>query len=503
MTLEESTENIISEEIQPADVAPTFDPEKLDSHKETDGVNTKVTETEAEINWQDLPENPFNWSWPKRIWQLCYVAILAWLITLGSSVYTPGIPQITEQLHVSETVAYLGLTLFTLGLGFAPIIAAPISETLGRKIVLNASLVGYMLFTLGAGFSRTFAALLVCRFFAGMAGAPVLAVGGGLLADVLPIHLRGLASSFYLCAPFLGPALGPVLGGFAAQYENWRWTEWVILFAAVPIFIMGLTTSETYKKIILKRLAKKQGTSIAKQGPTGTAAIRFFLMVTLIRPLSMLVTEPIVLAFSAYSAFTFSIIYAFYPVFPIVFSGIYGFDLSQTGLAFIGIGVGCILSLISTIIIDQTVYQKMYRRVKAEGGTTVAPEHRLYQAMLGSVLVVIGLFWFAWTARKDIHWISPLLASVPFAWGNLSIFVRRVCLPPKVCAKKCGGRQEMKLAKYMLGRFPTMNSDTNAAATTQRMKQLSHMAQSCTGDLRNMFQAKLTPCGPRHFLSRT
>jgi hypothetical protein len=37
--------------------------------------------------------------------------------------------------------------------------------------------------------------------------------------------------------------------------------------------------------------------------------------------------------------------------------------------------------------------------------------------------VAIGLFWFAWTARHDVHWISPVLAAIPFAWGNLCIFI--------------------------------------------------------------------------------
>jgi hypothetical protein len=31
--------------------------------------------------------------------------------------------------------------------------------------------------------------------------------------------------------------------------------------------------------------------------------------------------------------------------------------------------------------------------------------------------------WFAWTARRSIHWASPVLAAVPFAWGNLCIFL--------------------------------------------------------------------------------
>jgi hypothetical protein len=34
-----------------------------------------------------------------------------------------------------------------------------------------------------------------------------------------------------------------------------------------------------------------------------------------------------------------------------------------------------------------------------------------------------SLFWFAWSARPSTHWISPVLAGVPFAWGNVCIFI--------------------------------------------------------------------------------
>ncbi|KAI9692543.1 MAG: hypothetical protein M1822_006774 [Bathelium mastoideum] len=400
--------------------------EELRGLEENEDAKRENINAARETSWQKRPENPYNWPWSKRLWQILHTALLSWLVTFGSSVYTPGIPEVVARFGVSETAALLGLSLYVLAMGFAPVLAAPISETLGRKIVYQVSLLGFMLFTLGAGFSQTFAALCACRFFAGMAGGPVLAVGGGSLADMLPIHLRGCGSIFYLFAPFLGPALGPVIGGFVAQYKDWRWTQWVTLFASVPIFLIGLTTKETYQKVVIKRLAKKEGKPLPPQGPSGKAAVRFLLTLTLIRPFAMLLTEPIVLAFSAYNAFTFAVLYAFFAAFPLVFEGVYGFDTSQTGLTFLAIGLGCTMSVATILIIDRKVYYKMYLRVKAEGGAAVAPEHRLYPAMLGSFLLVIGLFWFAWTARKEVHWISPTLSAIPFAWGNLCIFVSQM-----------------------------------------------------------------------------
>jgi hypothetical protein len=43
--------------------------------------------------------------------------------------------------------------------------------------------------------------------------------------------------------------------------------------------------------------------------------------------------------------------------------------------------------------------------------------------MIGSWGIPVGLFWMAWTADKGVHWIVPVLATVPFAWGNICLFM--------------------------------------------------------------------------------
>lgn len=50
------------------------------------------------------------------------------------------------------------------------------------------------------------------------------------------------------------------------------------------------------------------------------------------------------------------------------------------------------------------------------------PEARLPFACLGAILLPIGIFWFAWTSTPSVHWISPVLAGVPFGCGMLLVF---------------------------------------------------------------------------------
>lgn len=399
----------------------------LNNRLETPDKKEVLQRTVTAQDWTgpDDPENPQNWPLWQRIYHTTIPSFYGFAVTLGSSIYTPGYPEVEKRFNVSSTVALLSLSLYVLGLAFGPVLAAPISETLGRRVVYLVSAPIAALFTLGAGFSNTFAALAITRFFAGFFGSPVLAVGAGTNVDLwAPVH-RAVATAAFLLAPFLGPAIGPAVGGFAAQYRGWRWTQWPILFLLIPVYLYSLGMKETYKKIILQKRAKRLGIPPpAKVGPSGLAAVKFLITVTLFRPVRMIFTEPIVGFFSLYTGFNFSVLFGFFDAFPIVFEGVYHFDSGFSGLTFLGIGFGCCLGVATAIIINRLRYHKEYLKSHKEGRNgVVAPEHRLYAAMIGSFGIPVGLFWFAWTSRADIHWISPVLATVPFAWGNICVFI--------------------------------------------------------------------------------
>ena len=137
----------------------------------------------------------------------------------------------------------------------------------------------------------------------------------------------------------------------------------------------------------------------------------------------MLFMEPIVTFLSIYTAFNFSVLFGFFDAFPIVFEGVYHFNIGESGLAFLGLGIGCVLATGLLILIDRLGYRKKTMRRRASGDVTpLAPEERLYTAILGSFLLPISLFWFAWTARADVHWIVPIISTIFFGAGNLLIF---------------------------------------------------------------------------------
>lgn len=221
----------------------------------------------------------------------------------------------------------------------------------------------------------------------------------------------------------------PLIGGFVAENKGWRWTQWTLLFFVAASMLFSLGMKETYAKRLIQRLAKRSGSAVPTENRKTTDALKLLFTVTLFRPLRMLFVEPIVAGFSIYVSFNFAIIFAFFDAFPIVFGEIYHFNTGQIGLTFLGLALGCLLAVFTFLIVDRWSYRRIYMKaMETREDIEIPPEHRLYAAMLGSAGLPIGLFWFAWTSRADVSWISPVLATVPFGWGNLLVFVH-ITLP--------------------------------------------------------------------------
>ncbi|KAF1849023.1 MFS general substrate transporter [Cucurbitaria berberidis CBS 394.84] len=401
--------------------------EGIPSIREQDMSDATPQQKVNATDWNGIndPDNPHNWPMSQRVYHTVIPSLFGFAVTFGTSVYTPALADIMHEFKVSRTIALLGLAIYTLGIGVGPIITAPLSEGHGRKVVYMISSPIFMLFTMGAGLSNTFAGFCVCRFFAGLSGSPALAVGAGTNADLFPPQQRAVAASLFLMAPFAGPSLGPIVGGFVAQYKGWRWTQWCMLFITLVIFIGALPMKETYKPIILKKRAKMLGYHIkpSAEGPS----LKRTIILKYARPMHMLFTEPTVFFFSLYTSFAFGVLFLFFAAFPYIFSRPpYSMTVSQIGLTFIAIGIGVLLGGITCVIIDRKYYQKKHQEALSEGRSHADPEHRLYSAMIGSWGIFIGLFWFGWCAEKGVHWAATLLGAIPFAWGNLCLFTSAV-----------------------------------------------------------------------------
>lgn len=84
------------------------------------------------------------------------------------------------------------------------------AELFGRQKLFFGTYMMLTAFNAGAAGSRNVETLLILRFLAGAFGSSPLTNAGGVIADMFSAAQRGLATSLFAAAPFLGPTIGPV-----------------------------------------------------------------------------------------------------------------------------------------------------------------------------------------------------------------------------------------------------------------------------------------------------
>lgn len=366
-------------------------------------------------------ENPRNWSVFRKTVSTLIICLIGFNTTIAAPIYTPGREQVKAEFGVSDTVSLLPLSAYSLGLGCGPMISSPLSETFGRKFVYLLTLPLFDVFMLGVGLSRNIESLIICRFFAGVFAAPGVSVATATIADYTEPSKRVVPLSIYYSIPFIGSALGPLLGGIATELKGWRWTAWVVLMIAAAFHPPALYLKESYRQRVRHEKDNADGVTRSRMI---LQTVKKFVTSTVVRPLHMLTTEPLVGFICLYTGFQFALLYTFVVASPWVFKTVYHFSVTAQGLSFLGLVTGCCVAPFVLIGVDHLVRRQRQRRQQEDQQTpTFSPETRLYTALYGSIVLPVGLFWFGWSARTPVHWIVPIIGQGITILGSLLIYV--------------------------------------------------------------------------------
>jgi len=393
------------------------------------GASTRSKKGGKDINlvsWDgpDDPDNPKNWSKKSKWATTMTVAAFTFISPVSSSMIAPCLRQLGADLNTSAFATELGMSAFILAFAVGPLFLGPMSELFGRRIVLQLSNLFYFAFNLACGFSDNIGMIIAFRFLSGLGGSAPMGIGGGVLGDIWLPQERGKAMAVYSLMPLLGPAIGPIAGGFIAQYSTWQWVFYSTSICAILVQILGIFfLRETYAAEILKR-KKKQLIKITGNPDLHTEfdnpnrKLSAHLRTAFARPFKLLFTQPIVQVLAAYIGYVYGVLYLVLASFPMLWAEQYGESDSIGGLNYISLGLGFYLG---TQIAAKTA-DRIYKSLKAKNGGVGRSEFRVPLMFPGAVMVPIGLLIYGWSAQAHTHWIVPNIGTAIFAAGNQLVF---------------------------------------------------------------------------------
>lgn len=168
--------------------------------------------------------------------------------TMASSIYTSTYTQMDAEFHTSRLVATIGLSTFVLGIALGPF-WSPLAEFYGRRPIYVAAFAAFLIWIIPSAVAKNIATMIVARFFQGLAGSAFLSVSGGTVGDLFVRAEMQAPMAVFTLAPFAGPSVGPLVGGFINSNVHWRWTHYVLLIAAGALLAaIVLFVPETFRK---------------------------------------------------------------------------------------------------------------------------------------------------------------------------------------------------------------------------------------------------------------
>ncbi|PYI03954.1 MFS general substrate transporter [Aspergillus sclerotiicarbonarius CBS 121057] len=300
---------------------------------------------------------------------------------LSSSIYFPALDTIAGALNVSTSKIDLTVTTYLIMQGVAPTLIAGFSDTAGRRPAYIICFTIYLAANLGLGLQNNYGALLVLRCLQSAGSSGTVALANGLVGDLVTSAERGTYIAYASLGSMLGPSLSPIIGGLLSQYLNWHWLFWFLLIYSGAFFIpLLLFLPETCRKVVADgsvpppllnqsvsdvirhRNRKAKGITVEESKIAEVRKNYAFRIPSPLPTLRVVVdieTAVILLA----TGVTFACFYAVMTGATTSFHNVYHLNDIQTGLMYIPIGAGGVVSAFTTGRLMDWNYRRHAARV--------------------------------------------------------------------------------------------------------------------------------------------
>ena len=172
--------------------------------------------------------------------RLILVAIVLGTIlqVLDSSIATITLPHMQGSLSATQDQISWVMTSYMVAAVVMTPFTGAVAGRVGRKRVLLISVVGFSVTTVLVAQSTSLFEIVVFRFIQGAFAAAFMPVGQSTLLDTFPQEELALAMGWRSLGTMFGMSLGPVIGGYIVEFENWRWGFYINLPIAIAAFVM-------------------------------------------------------------------------------------------------------------------------------------------------------------------------------------------------------------------------------------------------------------------------
>lgn len=173
---------------------------------------------------------------------IIFVAVLASLLEIiDTSIVNVSLPTMMGNLGCTLE----DISMVVTGYAIANAVVLPLSAWLGERIGRRKYYLGCIMFftatSVACGLAPNLATLTIFRILQVFAGGALLPTSQTLIYELFPPEKAGVAGAIFGMSVMIGPALGPVLGGYLTDEFGWRSIFNINLPLGLLAFFVGLT----------------------------------------------------------------------------------------------------------------------------------------------------------------------------------------------------------------------------------------------------------------------
>lgn len=174
---------------------------------------------------------------PRGGWGLPLATLIVgmFMSILDTSIVNVAIPTIQNEFGTTtEDIQWIA-TAYVLCLGVVVPASAWLGDRLGLKRIYLIALVGFAVASALCGLAWDLNSMITFRILQAAPGGILPVVCLTMVYAIVPRDKIGLAMGIYGLGTVVAPAIGPTLGGYLAEYVNWR----LIFYINVPVGLLG------------------------------------------------------------------------------------------------------------------------------------------------------------------------------------------------------------------------------------------------------------------------
>lgn len=169
---------------------------------------------------------------------IALTVLLSMAPPLCTDLYMSSLPTIAEELGASSALASLTMTIFFLCMAVGILVAGPLSDQHGRRVVLLIGTVATLAFSIACAFSTNIWFMLFCRVVQGLGAGAMVALSTAIIRDRFSGEKMAKVLSVTQALGMIAPMVAPLLGVAVLQFGSWRY-EFIVLALLMLIAVLG------------------------------------------------------------------------------------------------------------------------------------------------------------------------------------------------------------------------------------------------------------------------